>query len=72
MKCPICSKKIKPVEKIYCTCKCGTTFCSAHKTPADYNSNTTHKCEYNYVEDFKKYIEMKNPRIEVDKIGERV
>ena len=67
-KCPVCNKKIKPLEELYCKCKCGLTFCNFHKTPDANDSSYTHKCLYDYLANYKKDIEISNPKIIADKV----
>jgi|SaaInlV_150m_DNA_4_1039716.scaffolds.fasta_scaffold126632_1 predicted nucleic acid binding AN1-type Zn finger protein len=37
-----CKKRIRPVDTLIASCKCGKQFCSVHRLPE------SHNCDYNF------------------------
>jgi len=56
MKCDRCGKKISLVEREYCKCKCGKTFCSTHRYSDTVDSVRSHKCTFDYFGDNKEHV----------------
>lgn len=77
-RCPVCNKVIKLIEAEYCKCKCDNVFCSKHRNPiSDHyiskNSlNEGHLCVYDYSDESKNQIIKQNPKIEHDKMKNRI
>ena len=59
MKCLLCEKKIK--ISAY-ACKCGNYYCRHHSEPEK------HDCTFDYLNEHKKILELKNPIITSVKI----
>ena len=72
VKCYICNKNINLINQIYCKCRCGKKFCQQHRYPESENSDHAHKCEYDYITEGKKKLQVHVPRIILDKIPSRV
>ncbi|KAK9716479.1 hypothetical protein RND81_06G236200 [Saponaria officinalis] len=58
-RCSSCNKK---VGMLGFECKCGSTFCGAHRYPEE------HKCTFDFVKVGKKAIAEANPVIKADKL----
>lgn len=77
-RCPVCDKVIKLMEMEYCKCKCNLIFCSKHRLPiSNHNINTTlqengHICVHDYVTESKNNLIKTNPKIVLDKMGNRL
>lgn len=57
-RCVSCNKKLKIIEQISGTCKCGGVFCSKHKF------TNSHPCSLEAIKQlYKKNLETNNPKI---------
>lgn len=72
IKCYVCNKNINFIDQIYCKCRCEKNFCQYHKYPESKDSDHSHKCEYDYVAEGKKNLQIRIPKIVSDKITNRV
>ena len=55
-RCHFCKKKLKMTELNF-NCKCNHKFCQLHLNPH------SHKCSFNYKQERKKIISLKNPKM---------
>jgi len=58
-----CSKCSKKVSLLGFPCKCGATFCKAHRLPED------HDCEYDFKSEAKAKLNKDNPLVQANKIN---
>jgi hypothetical protein len=58
MRCTVCNSKVKSIDVIISTCRCGNIYCMFHRLD--------HKCTFDYKKDY----ELKNKLVKVN--GEKV
>lgn len=54
LRCFLCGSKIKTIDSIICTCRCGNIYCMNHRID--------HDCKF----DYKKEYELNNKLVKVD------
>lgn len=69
-RCLCCNKKLKLIEQISGTCKCGGVFCSKHKSIRNVSGDTnSHLCSLGAIKEIhKKRLELNNPKICMSRI----
>ena len=65
MECFICNRKLKLVEQMIGTCKCGNMYCKKHRTPSmNTDDKNYHFCSFDHKNDNKNMIRQNNPVVE--------
>lgn len=67
--CYVCNRTVSSVDQLYCKCRCEHTFCKMHRFPGFLNSETSHKCEYDFRIEGMKELQSHMPKIIADKIS---